>query len=147
MSAFPQLMVIAKESPARIVATDVPADRRQDFLLKKLGAKHVVRGENLVYAWLGGLAEDYRGGEWRFVELSNGAFYLAPRLTEPLHLRVPGNGFDGTLDPDAAGLVATLFALNQIAWSGDEAVADTYYHLLDYVHQHPQGRDIFRAID
>lgn len=147
MTQFPQPMPIATATPACIVATDVPADRRSDFLLQKLGPKHCVRGENLVHAWMGGLAEDYRGGDWRFVELSNGAFYLAPKLAEPLHLRVPGNGFDGTLDPDAAGLVATLFALNQLASGGNEALADSYYQLLDYVHQHPQSRDIFSAID
>jgi len=147
MSEFPQPTLFANETPERIVATDVPEERRMDFLKHKLGPKHFARAENLVYAWMSGLAEDYRGGGWRFIDLSNGAFYLAPRLAEPLRLRVYGNGFDAVLDPDAAGLVASIFALNQLLWDGDEALADLYYRLLEYAYQHLQSREIIRAID
>ena len=93
-------------------ATRVPVNRRMQFLPRFLG--HDMRaGEALVYDWMQALAPDYGGGYWEFYELSNGGFYMAPELgCETIRIRCPGNFYDATMSPDAAGIVATLYALN-----------------------------------
>ena len=72
-------------------------------------------GEPLVYAWLDRLSADYNGGQWDFFELSNGGFYMAPVMPGPLRIDVHGNYYSGTVSADAAGVIATLFALGQLA--------------------------------
>jgi hypothetical protein len=47
--------------------------------------------------------------------LSDGGFYMAPDLADRLE-EVDGNGFRGELSADAAGIVATPFALGQLGW-------------------------------
>jgi hypothetical protein len=94
-----------------VTASLVASNRRLTFLPTYFGPRLMMRGESLVYAWLRRLSEDYNGGFWNYYELSNGGFYLAPELTGRLCLEVDGNGYSGELSADAAGIVATLFAL------------------------------------
>ncbi|MDR5647806.1 antirestriction protein, partial [Burkholderia cenocepacia] len=82
------------------------------------------------------------------VELSNHAFYMVPRTDGPLTIRCDGNGYEGEMSSDAAGIVATLFALNAMAWSTeDETFTDLYHRLIAFVPSHPEARRIFAAID
>jgi hypothetical protein len=130
-----------------IVATLVPEKRRMEITPRYFG-RYMIRGENAVYAAMESLCDIYRGGSWDYVELSNGAFYMAPRTDGPLPISCDGNGYTGEMSPDAAGIVATLFALNAMAWSTqDETFTRLYYGLLDFVPIHPEARDIFAAID
>lgn len=133
--------------PGRIVATEVPFERRPQFLPKRFGPALLPCGEMLVYGWMQRLCDSYRGGLWRFVELSNGGFYMAPNLPGPFHLRVDGNGFSGELSADAAGIVASMFALNQLACDGHGQFDDAYYLLMDFACQHAEHRSILKAID
>jgi hypothetical protein len=133
--------------PGRIVATEVPQELRPQFLPKRFGPAFLPRGEMLVYDWMRRLCDGYRGGFWRFVELSNGGFYMAPTLPGPLHIRVDGNGFSGELGADAAGVVASLFALCQLAHEGHGQFDDAYYLLLDFACQHEERTSILSAID
>lgn len=100
------------------------------------------------------LSQDYKGGLWHFYELSNGGFYLAPNKTERMRVEVDGNGFDGAMSADAAGIVATLFALNHLVAlvyeeGGPELdkLSDHYYFLRDFALGHPEAVTILRAID
>lgn len=131
----------------RIVATEVPNEQRPQFLPKYFGPALLPRGELLVYGWMRRLCDSYRGALWRFVELSNGGFYMAPNLPGPFHLRVDGNGFSGYLSADAAGVVASMFALNQLACDGHDQLDDAYYLLRDFACQHEEHRSILNAID
>lgn len=112
----------------------------------------MMRGESLVYAWLRRLSEDYNGGFWNYYELSNGGFYLAPELTGRLCLEVDGNGYSGELSADAAGIVATLFTLGQLAADNQstdvaDVLIDRYHFLRDFARDHAEAAEIFRAID
>jgi Antirestriction protein len=138
-------------TPAIPVIADsvVPDAERMEFLPAFFGESLMLYGEALVYKWMGRLAPQYAGGFWQFHTLSNGGYYMAPTQPERLRLVVAGNGFDGFMSADAAGIVATLFALGQLA--ATEAQPDRFieqYHALrEYVDGHPEAGFIWRAID
>jgi hypothetical protein len=134
--------------PGHITATTVPGPSRGAFLSRVFGPRHVIVGESAVFSWMKTLCPAYSGGFWDFVDLSNGGFYLRLQTDVPsLLVRVDGNGFEGELSPDAASIVATLFAINQLLFSGAEHLDDAFYKLRDYALQHPEARHIVTAID
>ncbi|MBR8024569.1 antirestriction protein [Burkholderia cenocepacia] len=139
-------MTQASETCA-ITATIVPDERRMDILPRYFGS-HMIRAEVAVYTAMSSLCATYHGGFWDYVELSNGAFYMAPRLSDPLPITCDGNGYGGEMSSDAAGIVATLFALNAMAWSTEDAAfTDLYHRVLAFVPCHAEAREIFAAID
>ena len=77
---------------------------------------------------------------------------MAPELSERLRLEVDGNGFSGEMSADAAGIVATLFALGQLAaeiegTDAADALIDRYHFLREFVDGHAEARAIYQAID
>ena len=131
------------------IATTLVADSdRMNFLPKMFGVRRVVRAETLVYAWMDRLCEEYRGGSWHFYSLSNGGMFLAPKQTDGFSVAVDGNGFAGRLSADAAGIVATLFALCQLAnETQEDRIIDLYHLLRDFAMTHLEASSIMRAID
>lgn len=130
-----------------IKAVLVAPDKRLDFLPRYFG-RDMMRVENAVYNAMTRLCSAYHGGYWNFYELSNGGAYLG--FTGPaVTLLVEGNGFEGRLSADAAGLVATLFALSSLSFKfqGNPRYAERYHQLRDYAAHHPESALIFRAID
>ncbi|MBV6885834.1 antirestriction protein [Xanthomonas campestris pv. euphorbiae] len=84
--------------------------------------------------------------------MSEDGFYLAPNLSERLEIEVDGNGFRGELSADAAGIVATMFALGQLAaesagTDAADALIDHYHSLGAFAAGHPEAAAIYRAID
>lgn len=136
---------------APVTASLVAESDRLSFLPEVIGP-HFMRFEALVYRWLSNLSQDYNGGFWNYYRLSNGGFYMAPDKDAALRLVVDGNAFDGELSSDAAGIVATLFALGQIAeeiqgTAEADAVIDHYYCLREFASEHAESGLIFHAID
>ena len=137
---------------APVVANLVAEGDRLSFLPTFFGQHLMMRGEALVFGWLDRLSEDYNGGYWHFYTLTNGGFYLALASDKPMRISVEGNGFDGEMSADAAGIVATFFALSQRTGEvqGTEAgdtLIDRYFFLRDFAAEHVEARLIFRAID
>jgi hypothetical protein len=130
-----------------IIASKVPNRQRLSFLPRYLGS-HMLMGEALVYAALESMSDDYNGGYWEFYDLSNGGFYMAPAIDKKLRLTCSGNYFDGEVSADAAGIIATLMALNQLSWQtrGDHYIR-LFYLLRDFATEHPESALILRAID
>jgi Antirestriction protein len=116
-------------------------------LPRHFGVHSMLRVESAVYSAMRELAREYTGGYWHYYELSNGGFYMAPDAATPFAVSVHGNDFTGSLSPDAAGIVASLFGINRVANSGCEKCIEHYYRLRDYAASHAEARDIFRAID
>ncbi len=136
------------QDPSPVTASLVEADARLNFLPAFFGPRLMIRGEAVVYGWLGALSKDYDGGYWNFYMLSNGGFFMAPAGSKLLCVVCEGNGFDGELSPDAVGIVATLFALCQLAnESGEDHIIHLYHLLREYLHEHPEGGKIYGAID
>lgn len=131
-----------------IKARRVAEADRLDFLPRYFTPRWMLRGESLVYSWMRRLSSDYQGGYWEFYELSNGGFYLALTGQEALRLSVEGNGFDGVVSADAAGIIATLFALNHLACeTRSEGIIDLYDALRDFALEHSERASILHAID
>lgn len=109
----------------------------------------MLRFEQQVYREIGELAAAYNGGYWRFYDLSNGGCYIAP-ASEPLQLTQPSNGFDATVSADAAGIIATLYALSSLAFHLHEQTdvfSKHYQRLRDFALQHGEAAQILAAID
>lgn len=135
-----------------LAATLVSDNQRLTFLPKFFGRHNMVRGEALVYAFLGDMSKDYKGADWHYYTLSNGGFYMAPDLDEKLPLSIPGNWFSRHVSPDAAGIIATLFALSQlIAENGHRMEGnrfiDFFHSLREFALSHSERELILAAID
>ena len=138
-------------SQAIITKIEQTDSKRMNFLPKVFGPKLMLIGEATIFGWMASLSEDYKGGLWNFYTLSNGGFYMAPAMNKPLRICVGSNGYEGVLTPDGAGIVATIFALNQLLWTEDgkerDTLVDQFYQLRDYACQHAEGSQILAAID
>lgn len=65
-----------------------------------------------------------------------------------MRLIVEGNYFDEVVSADAAGIIATLFALNDLACETRcDWIIALYYALLDFAREHPEEGSIMQAID
>jgi hypothetical protein len=108
----------------------------------------MIIGEALVFGWLDRLCIDYNGCMWDFYSLSNGGFYMAPINEKPFTIDVPTNGFSGEMSADAAGIVASLFALCDLANRvGEDKMINQYHWLRDFAIEHAESRLIMGAID
>lgn len=130
-----------------ITANLLPEESRMGFLPAFFGQAMMI-GEGLVCCWMHNLSEDYQGGYWDYFKLSNGGFYMAPRTSKKFRVLVAGNYFEGELSADAAGIVATLYALCELAnRTASDRIVDLYHLLRDYASEHPDAGQIFAAID
>ena len=135
-----------------ITAALVDDQHRLSFLPTYFGARGMLHGEATVYGWMHALCDTYNGGYWHYYTLDNGGFYMALDSDQCLTLAVDGNGFQGEMSADAAGIVVTLFALCQLASEAadtdlGDALADRYHALRDFAAAHVERLVIFRAID
>lgn len=134
-----------EETP--IVAQVLEGSQRMRVLPQLFG-RHMIRFEGCVYGWMGKLANTYDGGYWEMYRLSNGGFYMAPFSEQGYLISVESNLFEGELSADSAGIVATLFALNQLTWETEHPkFVDLYRCLQAFAAEHPEAGLIFRAID
>lgn len=125
----------------------VAGKQRLSFLPKHL-KKEYLSFESKAYNVMDNICTNYHGGYWNFYELSNNGFYIAPRLTETLDIVIQDNGYRGRVSCQAAGIIATTYALNNLAWlTESEVIIDKYYLLLDFARQHHEFKEIFAAID
>ncbi len=138
---------------APVTARKLEEAERLSALPRHFG-RHGLRFEQSVYATMNELTKEYTGGYWDFFELSNGGFYMAPRQAEGFTFTVPGNGYEGRMSADAAGITACLFVLSRLSFALDgvdeaacEKVADHFHLLRDFVGEHAEAAEIFSAID
>ena len=135
-----------------IEKTEVAEEKRLDFLPRYIG-RWMLTFETLTFQWMKRLTNKYRGGYWNFYELTNGGFYLALRTTEKFLIQSP-NYAEMEVSADAAGIIATLFALNHLMGIiGDkddatlESIVDRYDALRDFAAEQPESSAIFAIID
>ncbi len=134
-------------SNTTVKAVRVPESKRMNTLPRYLG-RQLMMGEALIYQSLQSVCDAYSGGFWDIFELSNGGFYMIPRLEGPLRIQCEGNGFDGEMSCDAAGIVACLMAFNALAWQTREMhFGELFYQLRDFAAQHAEAASILAAID
>lgn len=135
------------QTDATITAQLVSEHERLGFMPRLFG-RHYIQGEWLVYDWMRHLSSEYKGGYWNFYELSNGGGYLAPRREGAFKMACAGNWFEGEVSADAAGIIATLYALNGLAnRTEDDAIIERYYQLANFAYEHAENGKIAAAID
>ena len=119
-------------------------------MLKHFGDGFPWTVEAQVYGWMDRLSPEYRGGQWKLHELSNGGFWMYPDV-DALKLEWHGNGFEETVNAEVAGIVACLFCFCYLAETSPpsraERFAAYYHHLRDYALTRPDHVTILRAID
>lgn len=129
-----------------IAAAPVAAAQTLAFLPKHFG-RHFRQGEALTYQWAEKLSPSYRNGLWKFFELSNDGFYLAPSSPERFVIESI-NGYSGDVSADAAGVIFTLFALNVLAnRTQEDRMIEKYFFLREFAIAHAEAVAILRAID
>lgn len=69
--------------------------------------------EGRIYDLMTEFCAAYEGG-WEFYELSNGGFYMVPRLGQTA--LVPSNGYKGQMSADAAGIMVCLFTFSLLSF-------------------------------
>lgn len=126
-------------------------DERMEFLPRHLG-NQLFRGQNVPFEWMGRLQASYGGGMWQFFDLRNPAgevigWYMAPRGDKAVFISWHGNGYEGWMSTDAAGVVACIFTLNQLAQGGNDKIIKAYHVLMDFACQHSEATQILAAID
>lgn len=147
MNTNPVNLTCAADSEPPLHAVEVAEMLRHHSLYKHFGMR-CTRVEGAVFAMLSALSADYQGGLWTFYELSNGGFYMAPRVPGSFRVQCDGNGYDGVLSADAAGIVACLMALSQLSFHVNDELVVVGFHLLrDFALEHAETAEIFRAID
>jgi hypothetical protein len=109
--------------------------------------RHMMTVEHKVYDLMGRFVADYQGAFWEFYELSNGGFFMTPRIPS-VRLSVESNGFQGQMSADAAGITVCLFAFSLLSFERNEEVFIRHFHWLrDYALGHVEAAQIFAAID
>lgn len=140
-------MSVANTQGSTIKKHIVPGHLRASTLPNKFPGLYMVY-ESLVFRYLELFSSSYEGGYWDFVELSNGGFYMSLRSSQPFHLFIASNGFDGEMSADAASVVVNLFAQCQLANQHElDSLIDMYHALRGYASEHSEARQILRAID
>lgn len=126
----------------------VGARSRMAFMPKHLGTRNLMIGQSLFFMYLNKLSDDYKGGYWEFYELSNGGWYTAPRGEQRYRMHWDENYYEGEMSADAAGLTASLYAINHLANATEEdRLIQAYHWLREYAVQHPEWEQIGQAID
>lgn len=131
-----------------IQAIQVQDNLRLQFLPKYFG-KHFFRSEQSIYNTLGKIAHQYTGGYWQFYELTNGGFYMAPDEDIKFKIYIEGNGYDGIVSADAAGIIVSMMVINQLCWHdpSNETMIEKYYLLREYALEHKEAQRILNALD
>lgn len=134
-------------NPDRV--TIVPEARRMAFLPALFSPSLMLVGETTAYQFMSWLApDDYTGGLWHFHERDGRPLFLSPVFDKRFHISCETNGYRGDVSAEAAGIIATLFALSHLSFRHEvDELSEAYMRLYDFAADHPEAREIFQAID
>lgn len=133
----------------RITAKAVPENNRMDVADKHFGIRFPLTVEPMIYQFTTQLAPAYKGGYWKFFELSNGGFLMTPKLNEAFEVTAD-NGYMGSMSADALGITASLYTYSNLSFGAGrfpEACSDQYQWLYEFAMEHPEAAAIRLAIN
>ena len=133
----------------KIVAAKVADSDRSGFMFEHFG-NMCMAVENGVYTTLDKICEEYNGGYWDFIELSNGGGYMRLDANKPEGVQIKcSNYYEGWMSMEAASIVACLYAINKAVWTRPDSkeLTDQYYFLRDFALEHEEWNKIAGAID
>jgi len=132
-----------------ISAELVPEALRIDVADGLFGMRFPLKLEPAIYKFAEYLSSEYNGGYWDFFRLSNGGFYMAPRLDGAFAVSCE-NGYEGALSADALGIAACLYAYSHLSFDGnhfDDICAQQYHWLREFAMEHAEAAGVLAAID
>jgi hypothetical protein len=132
-----------------VTASVVAEDDRLEFLPKHLTLPAMRRFEATLFGWMSTLCKSYTGGYWEAMELSNGGFFMYPTIQEKTSFELVnhGNSFRGSLTAEAAGIVVTLYTLNELFLTrGGDSLEEKRRALREYAEGHSEAAVIRKAI-
>lgn len=131
------------------LATLVPKARRMAFLPALFSPALMLIGERAVYQFMSWLApDDYTGGLWQFHERDGQPLFLSPATDKRFRLFCETNGYVGEVSAEAAGIIATLFALSRLSFRHEvDQLSEAYLRLYGFAGEHAEAGEIFKAID
>ena len=125
-----------EKETATIFSTPVDARKRPKILSKYMG-QLFLDFERAVYFFMDNLSPDYSGAYWNFYELSNGGFFMSPRIDQRLSMTSPfGNFYEGGMSCTAAGISACIFAYTYLA---EKYESENMLKLLDLLKDYARG--------
>ena len=123
-----------------------PADRLK--CLPEVAGRDCVVLEHTIYDMLSMMSDDYDSGFWDYFRLSNGGFYMAPKISGSLRMFGPENGFKGEVCANTAGIIATAMAYSHLSFRHrGECFARAYELLSCFIFQQPDAGIIRAALD
>lgn len=127
----------------------VAEERRPTFLPELFGPTRMLVAENMVYAMMDSLSPlDYGCGHWDFYEQGGRPLFMAPTSKARYRMACSGNGWQGDVSAEAAGIIATLFAFSHLSFHhADDQLVEGYARLYEFAGDHPEAAEIFQAID
>ena len=132
-----------------VTAKIVPESQRMNVADKHFGIRFPLTVEPMIFQFATQLATAYSGGYWHFYRLSNGGFFMAPKLDESFQV-IADNGFSGTMSAEALGITACLYAFSNLSFGEGkfgEICGEHYHWLYEYAMQHSEAAAIRTAID
>jgi hypothetical protein len=134
---------------AASLTTLVSEARRMAFLPALFSPPLMLIGERAVYQFMFWLApDDYTGGLWQFHEQNGQPLFLSPATNKRFRVFCETNGYVGDVSAEAAGIIATLFALSHLSFQQEaDQLSEAYLRLYAFVGDHPEASEIFKAID
>ena len=127
----------------------VPESQRMNVADKHFGIRFPLVVEPMVYQFATQLAPAYSGGYWIFYLLSNGGFFMAPKLDKSFKVNAD-NGFSGTMSAEALGITVCLYAFSNLSFGEGkfgEICGEHYHWLFEFAMSHPEAAAIRAAID
>ncbi len=130
-------------------ATLVPETRRMAFLPALFSPALMLIGERAVCQFMSWLApDDYTGGLWHFHERGAQPLFMSPVADKRFRIFCETNGYLGEVSAEAAGIIATLFALSHLSFRHEaDQLSEAYMRLYEFAGDHPEAGEIFKAID
>ena len=120
-----------------------------DVADEHFGIRYPITVEPMIYQFATQLAPGYSGGYWHFYTLSNGGFFMTPKL-DGLFEVVADNGYEGSMSAEALGITACLYAFSNLSFIKGvfgEKCADRYHQLYEFAALHGEAGAIWAAID
>jgi len=130
-------------------ATLVLEARRMAFLPALFSPALMLIGERAVYQFMSWLApDDYTGGLWHFHERDGQPLFMSPYSDKRFRIFCETNGYMGEVSAEAAGIIATLFALSHLSFRHEaDQLSEAYMRLYEFAGDHPEAGEIVKAID
>lgn len=140
---------MTQAATAQKPATLVLEARRMAFLPVLFSPALMLIGKRAVYQFMSWLApDDYAGGLWHFHERGGQPLFMSPDADKRFRIVCETNGYVGEVSAEAAGIIATLFALSHLSFRYEAGqLAEAYMRLYEFAGDHPEAGEIFKAID